>query len=90
MGPDIPGGLSSGTNKYYHIAIRDNGIGFEPEFSDKIFEAFERLHPKNTFTGTGIGLAIVKKVTENHNGIVVAEGALNVGATFHIYLPCVS
>ena len=72
---------------YCHISITDNGIGFEPEYNEKIFEVFQRLHPKEQYKGTGIGLAIVKKIVENHNGIITATGVLNVGARFDIYLP---
>ena len=72
---------------YCHIRIADNGIGFEPEFSEKIFEVFQRLHTKDQYIGTGIGLAIVKKIVENHNGIITASSTLNEGATFDIYLP---
>jgi PAS domain S-box-containing protein len=89
-GPDIPGEqLQQGTNKYHHISVSDNGIGFHHEHTDRIFEAFQRLHPKHAFSGSGIGLAIVKKVMENHNGIVSAEGNPAVGATFHLYFPVV-
>jgi PAS domain S-box-containing protein len=88
-GPDIPGDGEEGNNKYHHISIRDNGIGFEHHDNDRIFEAFQRLHPRHSFSGTGIGLAIVKKVIENHNGIVSAEGKPGVGATFHLYLPVI-
>jgi PAS domain S-box-containing protein len=86
-GPDIPGQMSDGNNKYHHISVADNGIGFEHHDNDKIFQAFERLHPRDVFSGTGIGLAIVKRVIENHNGIISAEGHVGVGATFHLYLP---
>ena len=72
---------------YCHISVSDNGIGFEQHFSEKIFELFQRLHGKNEYNGTGIGLAIVKKIVENHNGIITAKGQLNKGATFDIYLP---
>jgi signal transduction histidine kinase len=72
---------------YCHIRIADNGIGFEPEFSEKIFEVFQRLHTKDQYKGTGIGLAIVKKIVENHNGIITASSTRNEGATFDIYLP---
>jgi signal transduction histidine kinase len=86
-GPKIPGFLQDGHNKFNHLTISDNGIGFEPEHGDLIFEAFQRLHPKNAFSGSGVGLAIVRKVVENHNGVIVAEGKPGEGATFHIYLP---
>jgi PAS domain S-box-containing protein len=74
-------------NKYCHITVSDNGIGFEQQYSEKIFELFQRLHGKNEYNGTGIGLSIVKKIVENHNGIITANGELNKGATFEIYIP---
>lgn len=80
-------GKSLADKNYCHISIQDNGIGFEPHFSDRIFEVFQKLHGKEVYAGTGIGLAIVKKIVENHNGIIVATGELNKGARFDIYLP---
>ncbi len=80
------GKLSSEKN-YCHIIIKDNGIGFEPHFSERIFEVFQKLHGKDVYAGTGIGLAIVKKIVENHNGIITATSELNKGATFDIYIP---
>ncbi|MDQ3051299.1 MAG: PAS domain S-box protein [Bacteroidota bacterium] len=73
--------------EYYALKIADNGIGFEKEFENKIFELFQRLHGKNEYSGTGIGLAIVKKIVTNHNGFITAEGKPNVGSTFTIYIP---
>ncbi|MGB3008667.1 MAG: chemotaxis protein CheB [Chitinophagaceae bacterium] len=73
--------------EYCHISITDNGIGFEKEFSTKIFEVFQKLHSKDEYTGTGIGLAIVKKIVDNHNGIITATSELNKGAIFDIYIP---
>jgi two-component system, chemotaxis family, CheB/CheR fusion protein len=73
--------------EYCHIKISDNGIGFENEFSEKIFEVFQKLHDREEYTGTGIGLAIVKKIVDNHNGVITATGELNKGATFDIYIP---
>ena len=72
---------------YCHITVTDNGIGFEPHFSERIFGVFQKLHSKEVYEGTGIGLAIVKKIVENHNGIITATGELNKGATFDIYIP---
>ena len=72
---------------YCHITIKDNGIGFEPHFSERIFEVFQKLHGKEVYAGTGIGLAIVKKIVENHNGIITATSELNKGAQFDIYIP---
>ncbi len=73
--------------EYCHIQIDDNGIGFEEEFNTKIFEVFQKLHGKDEYSGTGIGLAIVKKVVDNHNGIITATSKLGEGTTFHIYIP---
>lgn len=73
--------------KYYHLKITDNGIGFKPDYKEKIFEIFQRLHGREEYTGTGIGLAIVKKIIENHNGFISADGEIGVGATFDIYIP---
>ena len=73
--------------KYCHISLTDNGIGFPPEFSEKIFELFQRLHSKDQYMGTGIGLAIVKKIVENHNGFIAAKSELDEGARFDIYIP---
>ena len=72
---------------YCHIKMTDNGIGFEPRHKDKIFEVFQRLHGRADFVGTGIGLAIVKKIVDNHQGIIFASGELDKGAIFDIYLP---
>ena len=73
---------------YCHIKFSDNGIGFKEEFSEKIFVVFQRLHGKEQYEGTGIGLAIVKKIVENHNGFIFANGESNKGAIFDIYIPC--
>lgn len=72
---------------YIHISVADNGIGFEPEYHERIFELFQRLHGRTEYKGTGIGLSIVKKIVENHNGFVTAEGEKGNGATFDIYIP---
>ncbi|WP_207533659.1 sensor histidine kinase [Desertivirga arenae] len=72
---------------YCKIEVTDNGIGFENQFSEKIFVLFHRLHPRHVYEGTGIGLAICKKIVENHNGIIEAEGVENRGATFRIFFP---
>ena len=72
---------------YSHISIADNGIGFDMEYKDKIFQIFQRLHSETEYSGTGIGLAIVKKIVENHSGIITASGTENQGAIFDIYIP---
>lgn len=75
------------TIRYHFIEFADNGIGFEPEFNERIFGVFQRLHSKEQYDGTGIGLAIVKKIIDNHQGFIAASGQLGVGAVFTIYLP---
>lgn len=72
---------------YCHISISDNGIGFEPQYKERIFGVFQKLHSKDVYAGTGIDLAIVKKIVENHNGIITASSELNKGARFDIYIP---
>ena len=74
---------------YNRITIVDNGIGFDPLYKEKIFEVFQRLHGKHEYPGTGVGLAIVKKIIENHRGYVEAVAAPDKGARFDIYLPAV-
>ena len=65
----------------------DNGIGFDPDFSVKIFEVFQKLHSKDEYEGTGIGLSIVKKIIENHHGAITATSQPGKGARFDIYVP---
>lgn len=79
--------LPNNNMKYYKIIVEDNGIGFDQEYVKKIFILFSRLHNKNEYEGTGIGLAICKKIVENHQGFIFAKGVLNQGAAFFIYLP---
>jgi light-regulated signal transduction histidine kinase (bacteriophytochrome) len=75
-------------NKTFHkIEISDNGIGFEDQYSEKIFQPFQRLHGKSEYEGNGLGLAICKKIMEKHNGIIYAKGAKDSGARFILILP---
>ncbi len=73
--------------QYYKINFIDNGIGFEQQYHTKIFELFQRLHGKSEYPGTGIGLAICKKIILNHKGAITATGHVDKGATFTVYLP---
>jgi len=72
---------------YTRISMKDNGIGFEPQYAERIFDLFTRLHNKNKYSGTGIGLAICKKIIENHNGFISASSIPDKGSVFKIYLP---
>lgn len=71
----------------HHIMIQDNGIGFDPQNCEKIFEMFERLHGRESYPGTGIGLALCQRIVQNHHGSIRAEGTPGEGATFTITLP---
>jgi signal transduction histidine kinase len=72
---------------YHKISLIDNGIGFEQKYADKVFELFQRLHDRQDVEGTGIGLAICKKIVQNHNGIIKVTSSPGKGTTFAIYLP---
>ena len=72
---------------YCRIIIKDNGIGFDNQYAEKIFTIFQRLHPREKYEGTGIGLAITRKIIEKHNGIVTAESREGEGSSFIIVLP---
>ena len=74
-------------NTWFRIDFTDNGIGFEPEYNDRIFQIFQRLHGKSEFPGSGIGLAICKKIIDQHKGLIYATGEPDNGATFTIILP---
>ena len=71
----------------WHLTVQDNGIGFEPQYADRVFQMFQRLHPRDRFEGTGLGLAIVRKIAEHHGGRVWAESTPGEGSTLHVVLP---
>ncbi|MCE6992250.1 ATP-binding protein [Dyadobacter sp. CY323] len=72
---------------YHRISFRDNGSGFEQEYTTRIFDIFQRLHPAHKYPGTGIGLAICKKIMENHRGFIIARSEPGNGSVFHVYFP---
>ena len=81
--------LDESHSQFHKIVFKDNGIGFEQEHAEKIFLLFNRLHGKAEYPGTGVGLAICKKIISNHNGYIKAIGAPNEGASIIIYIPVV-
>ena len=74
-------------NQYYKIIFRDNGLGFEQTYAEKIFQLFQRVHTSHSDGSTGIGLTICKKIIENHNGFIRATSKINRGTLFEIYFP---
>jgi PAS domain S-box-containing protein len=73
--------------QYYHITVADNGIGFESQYAEQIFEVFKRLHGREIYPGSGIGLALCRRIVNNHGGTVYVESQVGKGTTFHLLLP---
>lgn len=86
---DLEVELPNQNSKFVKIQIKDNGIGMESSHLLKIFTIFQRLHARNEYSGNGIGLAICKKIMENHSGNITVESTLNEGTTFNLYFPIV-
>ena len=87
MEQDYPALKITQNKEYYKITVTDNGLGFEQQYAEKIFDIFSRLHTSSQYPGTGIGLSICKKIIENHSGFIFAEGKPGIGAVFTIFLP---
>lgn len=83
---ELPEGLNPSL-AYCLLEFKDNGIGFDQQYADQIFTIFQRLHTKHEYAGTGIGLALCKKIVLNHHGSITAHSVTGEGATFHIILP---
>lgn len=84
---ELPSQTHSSYSSFIRIDISDNGSGFDQKYADKAFELFQRLHEKTENSGTGIGLAICRKVVNNHDGFISVNSEINKGTTFSIYLP---
>jgi len=89
--PDIPPVIhldcQPGQNGCWEISVHDNGIGLDEKFSERIFVPLERLHGRSAYEGTGIGLAICKKIVSRHGGRITVKSQLGEGSTFTITLP---
>jgi light-regulated signal transduction histidine kinase (bacteriophytochrome) len=83
----VPKEKSPLASEFYEVSFQDNGIGFEKEYEHRIFDVFQRLHPTHKYPGTGIGLAICKKIMENHSGFITADSELGEGSRFSLYFP---
>ncbi|MBS7256004.1 sensor histidine kinase [Flavobacterium branchiicola] len=87
LSADYPDLLEQSIKKFHKITFTDNGMGFDPQFKETIFVLFQRLHSKTDYPGTGIGLAICKKIVENHRGYILADSVQNKGSEFTVFLP---
>jgi light-regulated signal transduction histidine kinase (bacteriophytochrome) len=86
-GSELAGVPAEANRKYQMISVIDNGVGFKPEYAEKIFNIFQRLNNHPNAKGSGIGLAICKRIVQNHHGFIKAAGSENEGARFDIFFP---
>ena len=87
LAPVAPGKANPIETDFVEITVTDNGIGFDEKYADRIFQVFQRLHGKNQFAGSGIGLAICQKIVEHHNGAITANSKPGEGSIFRVYFP---
>jgi signal transduction histidine kinase len=80
-------GKTVGEGEYATISVKDNGIGFDEKYKEKIFQIFQRLHGRTEYEGTGIGLSICRKIIANHRGLIFTKSEENVGSEFIVILP---
>jgi light-regulated signal transduction histidine kinase (bacteriophytochrome) len=78
---------SPSSEQFCELSVQDNGIGFDEKYIDKIFAVFQRLHGRGEYEGTGVGLAVCRRITERHHGTIIAHGTPGAGATFTVTLP---
>jgi signal transduction histidine kinase len=84
---EVPAGATPKFKEYIKVSVADNGIGFEEKYTSKIFELFQRLHSKDRYSGTGIGLALCKKIVESLHGYITAESKPGKGSVFTFFIP---